>query len=98
MEFEIGIACGQCDTYSPMNTPACPACGNDLSLFAAKTERAAKAVRPRTGTNPGSKLAKLSMGAPASPSVAPADGLEGAGPATLRHGPVVEEAPDPRHS
>ncbi len=97
MEFEIGIACGQCDTYSPMNTPACPACGNDLSLFAAKTGRAAKAARPRTGTNPGSKLAKLSMGAPASASVAPVDGLEGAGPATLRHGQVVEEAPDARH-
>ncbi|RLB52590.1 MAG: hypothetical protein DRJ42_14385 [Deltaproteobacteria bacterium] len=28
----IGIACGVCDTFSPMGTGACPACGGDLSL------------------------------------------------------------------
>jgi pSer/pThr/pTyr-binding forkhead associated (FHA) protein len=30
--LEIGIACGRCDTYSPMGTAACPACGNGLLL------------------------------------------------------------------
>jgi len=34
MEFEIGIACGECDTYSPMGTKECPACGQDLVLRA----------------------------------------------------------------
>jgi pSer/pThr/pTyr-binding forkhead associated (FHA) protein/RNA polymerase subunit RPABC4/transcription elongation factor Spt4 len=33
MNFEIGIACGECDTFSPMGTAACPVCGNDLSLI-----------------------------------------------------------------
>lgn len=32
MDFDIGIACGQCDTYSPMGTVACAACGNDLAF------------------------------------------------------------------
>ncbi len=32
MNFEIGIACGECDTYSPMGTAECPECGHNLSL------------------------------------------------------------------
>jgi len=30
--LEIGIACGRCDSYSPMGTAACPTCGNGLLL------------------------------------------------------------------
>jgi pSer/pThr/pTyr-binding forkhead associated (FHA) protein len=33
MDEFIGIACGQCDTFSPMGTPRCPSCGNDLASF-----------------------------------------------------------------
>ena len=32
MSLEIGVVCGRCDTYSPIRTPACPVCGNDLAL------------------------------------------------------------------
>lgn len=30
--LELGVVCGRCDTYSAMGVPACPGCGNDLSL------------------------------------------------------------------
>lgn len=33
MEFEIGIACGTCDTYNPMGAARCTSCSNDLALF-----------------------------------------------------------------
>jgi pSer/pThr/pTyr-binding forkhead associated (FHA) protein/RNA polymerase subunit RPABC4/transcription elongation factor Spt4 len=33
MEEHVGIACGECDTFSPMGTERCPSCGRDLSLF-----------------------------------------------------------------
>ena len=32
MNFEIGIACGECDTFSPIGTAECPECGRNLSL------------------------------------------------------------------
>lgn len=32
MEFDIGIACGQCDTFSPMGVTECPVCGRVLQL------------------------------------------------------------------
>ncbi len=44
MDFDIGIACGGCDTFSPMGTSACPACGEDLSVNPAAYEGA----RPET--------------------------------------------------
>ena len=31
---EIGIVCGQCDTWSPMGAGRCAVCSNDLALFA----------------------------------------------------------------
>lgn len=34
MDFEIGVACSQCDTFSPMGTSVCPKCDHDLSLEA----------------------------------------------------------------
>lgn len=34
MEEDIGIACGSCDTFSPMGTERCSRCGHDLALFA----------------------------------------------------------------
>src|SRR5687768_12839784 len=33
MEEDIGIACGRCDTFSPMGTERCPVCDHDLALF-----------------------------------------------------------------
>jgi pSer/pThr/pTyr-binding forkhead associated (FHA) protein/RNA polymerase subunit RPABC4/transcription elongation factor Spt4 len=33
MEEDIGIACGRCDTFSPMGADFCRACGNPLALF-----------------------------------------------------------------
>jgi pSer/pThr/pTyr-binding forkhead associated (FHA) protein len=32
-QHEIGIVCGQCDTWCPMGTTTCSACSNDLALF-----------------------------------------------------------------
>lgn len=32
MEDGIGIACGACDTFNPMESPRCAACGGDLGL------------------------------------------------------------------
>jgi hypothetical protein len=32
MPLEIGVVCGQCDTYSPAGTVRCPACAHDLAL------------------------------------------------------------------
>lgn len=33
MEEDIGIACGTCDTFSPMGAGHCPRCGHNLTLF-----------------------------------------------------------------
>jgi pSer/pThr/pTyr-binding forkhead associated (FHA) protein len=40
--LDIGVVCGQCDHWSPLGTPACPECTNELTLF----------VPPRTSTPP----------------------------------------------
>ncbi len=32
MEYDIGIACGRCDTFHPMGAAHCFACGNNLSF------------------------------------------------------------------
>jgi len=41
MEEDIGIACGSCDTFSPMGTERCPSCGHGLTLFGTASEAAA---------------------------------------------------------
>lgn len=43
MEEDIGIACGACDTFSPMGAGHCPSCGQSLALFS-KPEPAASAA------------------------------------------------------
>lgn len=35
MDFDIGIACGSCDTFNPMGAAGCSACGHGLSLISA---------------------------------------------------------------
>jgi pSer/pThr/pTyr-binding forkhead associated (FHA) protein len=45
---EIGIVCGQCDTWSRIGTQVCPACANELTLFAP----------PRTSTPPPPKVTR----------------------------------------
>jgi pSer/pThr/pTyr-binding forkhead associated (FHA) protein len=96
MEFEIGIACGQCDSYSPMNTPACPACGQDLSLFPAARSRVPDA-RPPAGHAgppvgpPGLKLARMTVGGGEGAGSAGAGGeghrsARSEGPPQLEHG------------
>lgn len=30
MKLEVGIACGECDTFSPLGTASCKHCGNTL--------------------------------------------------------------------
>jgi len=41
LDFEIGIACGQCDTWSALRTAVCPGCGHSLGLDSPKPEQAA---------------------------------------------------------
>ena len=54
MHDSIGIACGKCDTFSPMGTAACPACGNSLSLEgAAPREELKGQAEDRLGPSPG---------------------------------------------
>jgi len=48
MDFEIGVVCGRCDTYSAMGTEGCPSCGNALALFT-KAERIAGPLSGRGG-------------------------------------------------
>jgi len=31
--LELGIVCGRCDSYAPIGSAACAACGHDLALF-----------------------------------------------------------------
>ena len=37
--IEIGVVCGRCDAYSPIQTATCPSCGNALAIFADKPLR-----------------------------------------------------------
>lgn len=43
-QHEIGVVCGQCDTWSPMGTAQCPVCSNDLSLFATSHRQSTSAA------------------------------------------------------
>lgn len=47
MDFDIGIACGSCDTFNPMGATGCMACGHGLSLMPAA---AADTDRPSAST------------------------------------------------
>ena len=58
VEFELGVVCGDCATYSPMGTERCPRCEHSLELggagparlsgaFAAQTKRETARPRPR---------------------------------------------------
>ncbi len=46
MSIEIGVVCGRCDTYNPIRTAQCAACGNDLALFTAKDKPRTHATAP----------------------------------------------------
>lgn len=46
MEEDIGIACGTCDTFSPMGVHRCPTCGSGLMLFGAEDSTATDSLAP----------------------------------------------------
>jgi|GEM_PF-187619 len=50
MEFEIGIACGTCDSYNPMGEARCAVCGNDLALFSKTSSSTPSMAALRTTT------------------------------------------------
>jgi pSer/pThr/pTyr-binding forkhead associated (FHA) protein len=58
-EREIGIVCGQCDTWSPMGTARCAACTHDLALFSSKHSGA---PLPSKQGGQKSALAMMAMG------------------------------------
>ena len=51
MSIEIGVVCGRCDTYSPIRTPVCPSCGNDLALFKGKAGADIPSGRPNANAS-----------------------------------------------
>jgi pSer/pThr/pTyr-binding forkhead associated (FHA) protein len=51
-QHEIGIVCGQCDTWSAMSTTSCPACSNDLALFTGGTASTAPPARTSARSAP----------------------------------------------
>lgn len=60
-QHEIGIVCGQCDTWSPMGTTSCPECANDLALFTPR-----RASSPGAPPHRASALASMAIGGGAS--------------------------------
>ena len=58
---EIGIVCGQCDMWSRLGTKVCPACANELTLFAP----------PRTSTPPPPPLRAAAAPAAVKPPASP---------------------------
>ncbi|MDC0749630.1 FHA domain-containing protein [Polyangium mundeleinium] len=56
-QHEIGIVCGQCDTWSSMGATSCTACDNDLALFGSRqsvlpTPLPPAPVRPAVSARP----------------------------------------------
>jgi pSer/pThr/pTyr-binding forkhead associated (FHA) protein len=49
---EIGIVCGQCDTWSPMGTAHCSVCSNDLALFVQRSSGMPPAFKSRATPAP----------------------------------------------
>jgi len=66
---EVGIVCGQCDSFNAMGAASCTSCGHGLSLF---PQQAGKPTPPPTPAPPSkssapqraSAFAKLAMGGP----------------------------------
>lgn len=46
MAEDIGIACGSCDTFSPMGAERCPSCAHDLALFSEPKPVASAVAQP----------------------------------------------------
>ncbi|HVY45400.1 MAG TPA: hypothetical protein VHB21_05950, partial [Minicystis sp.] len=76
-QTEIGIVCGQCDTWSPMGTARCPECQHDLALFMPPrasmppASTATPSVAPKQTTQRPSALAMMAMRQAPKVSVAP---------------------------
>jgi pSer/pThr/pTyr-binding forkhead associated (FHA) protein len=51
-QHEIGIVCGQCDTWCPMGTTHCGVCSNDLALFVQRPTGSPPAFKSRTTPTP----------------------------------------------
>lgn len=58
MSFEIGIACGGCDTWNPLGVAACSACGHELSLQRSEPQNKAK-TEPKVAVLPDADSAAL---------------------------------------
>jgi len=58
-QHEIGIVCGQCDTWSPMGAARCSVCSNDLALFT--QQRASSPASPSKSTSPQRSSALAAM-------------------------------------
>jgi pSer/pThr/pTyr-binding forkhead associated (FHA) protein len=52
-QHEIGIVCGQCDTWSTVGTARCSTCSNDLALFTQRASGMPPSWRARATPAPG---------------------------------------------
>src|SRR3954471_23025705 len=53
MDFEIGIVCGRCDSYSAMGTATCASCGNPLALYTRSEPTTDPALAPSPASGAG---------------------------------------------
>ena len=93
--MDIGLVCDQCDTFNPMTTQACAACGAALSLGGGKKTGAQKA--PGTNATPPAVRPVASGPASAARAVSAAPAVAAAplgGPAALSAA-VAAPAPSP---
>ncbi len=90
--LEIGVVCGQCETYSVMGTGACPACGHALALFPAPRP-AARPPQPVAQAKPAARVqVEAAQGVPPPPALfdqplrrrSPAAGMRAANSAPAR--------------
>lgn len=72
---DIGVVCGQCDHWSPLGTPVCSECSNELTLFGpprTSTPPPPRAVRPIPAEAAHPAPSKpVTMGPPAGPNPRP---------------------------
>jgi pSer/pThr/pTyr-binding forkhead associated (FHA) protein len=71
MDYDLGIVCGECDTFHPMGVARCSFCGKPLALDDSRTAEASPAATSRGGKSPTSAPTSAVKTAPARPQEEP---------------------------
>lgn len=88
---EIGIVCGQCDSWSPIGASSCASCSNDLALYAPGKSSLAPAKQPQSQRP--SALAMMAMRGGNKPAIQAAPTPPPAVPAALPVSPGKKKPP-----